>query len=433
MRFFNKTFLKFTLGFLAIIAVSLFLIAATSAYAVGVSKIVFTTEEQSIKPNELSNTITIQTQDAGSNSILTPETIDLEFTSASATGEFLGSTGNPVTKTMNKNTSNRNFFYRDSASGTFIITVKATGRDSGEIWDANQKIMVSTGAPQSTDGEVLGENTEKSTSSSGENQSATSGSTAPSYSTPATQLEVVFGGDRLTSPGSPITFQAIIKKNSVSNEAVKFYWSYGDGTVGEGALVTHMYKYPGEYAAVLNAHAGNISAVSRTRVKVAPVEIGISVGDGYLELTNNSNLETNLFNWKIVHQGMGFIFQPDTIIFPKSKIKIDLSLLSMKGEAMGNTTLTNFLGQEVVSTLEANPSEQVEKIWQETISILDKAIEQKLVYEKQPAKPLAPPTELVLGTSTEATSTTIENIIFETPKKEGILNKAWHFLVSVIR
>ena len=58
---------------------------------------------------------------------------------------------------------------------------------------------------------------------------------------------------------------------------------------------------------------------------------------------------------------MGFIFQPDTIIFPKSKIKIDLSLLSMKGEAMGNTTLTNFLGQEVVSTLEANPSEQVEK------------------------------------------------------------------------
>ena len=65
MRYFNKSFFKFTLGFLIIIAISLFIIYATSAYAAGVEKIVFTTDPQSI------------------NSFQTPETIDLEFTSSS--------------------------------------------------------------------------------------------------------------------------------------------------------------------------------------------------------------------------------------------------------------------------------------------------------------------------------------------------------------
>ena len=64
MRYFNKSFFKFTLGFLIIIAISLFIIYATSAYAAGVEKIVFTTDPQSIKPNTLSGPMTIQAQDS---------------------------------------------------------------------------------------------------------------------------------------------------------------------------------------------------------------------------------------------------------------------------------------------------------------------------------------------------------------------------------
>jgi len=50
MRYFNKSFFKFTLGFLIIIAISLFIIYAASAYAAGVEKIVFTTDLQTDCP-----------------------------------------------------------------------------------------------------------------------------------------------------------------------------------------------------------------------------------------------------------------------------------------------------------------------------------------------------------------------------------------------
>lgn len=311
-----------------------------------VAKIVFTTEPQTIKPSVISEALTFQTQDSTGNMIQTTETLDLVFTSTSQTGEFLNSAGNPVSKTMSVNTANRTFYYRDSSQGTFTLTVTATGRVSGEVLVASQQIIVSQdGASRS--GEVLAANTESTQST----QSATSGSATPSYATPASQLEVLAGGDRVTTPGSPISFQAVIKKNSSANGSVSFSWSYGDGNVGGGALVTHMYKYPGEYAVVLNAKSGNNFAVSRLRVRVASPDLALTDFGDRIEIANNSNIEINLFNWKIINQDKAFIFQPDTIILPKSKILIDKSMLSMKGERVNGLAIKNFLGQTVVESL----------------------------------------------------------------------------------
>lgn len=346
MKYFDKSFFRFTLGFLAIVAASLLIIAATSAYAASVAKISFTTEEQSIKPGVLSEAITIQTQDSSGTLLPTPETIDLQFSSDSTTGEFLNSAGNPVSLTMNKNTGNRSFYYRDTSLGTFTLNIKATGRDTGEVWEASQKIVVSdTGGAGAQTGEVLSANTESSPTSG---QSATSGAVAPAYTSANSQLEVSIGTDRLTSPGSPISFQVSIKKNSVAaNSALSFYWSYGDGNVGEGPLVTHMYKYPGEYVVVLNAKTGNTFAVSRLKVKVVEPNIALADKGEYVEVVNNTNAEINLFNWKVTSGGKGFIFQPDTIVLPKSKIQVDKSLFRMKGEPEGGVVLKNFLGGTV--------------------------------------------------------------------------------------
>lgn len=311
-----------------------------------VTKIVFTTEPQTIKPSIISEALTFQTQDSADNMTQTTETLDLVFTSTSQTGEFLNSAGNPVSKTMSMNTANRTFYYRDSSQGAFTLTVTATGRVSGEVLVASQQITVSQdGASRS--GEVLAANTESTQST----QSATSGSATPSYATPTSQLEVLAGGDRLTTPGSPISFQAVIKKNSSANGSVSFSWSYGDGNVGGGALVTHMYKYPGEYAVVLNAKSGNNFAISRLRVRVASPDLALTDFGDSIEIANNSNIEINLFNWKIINQDKAFIFQPDTIILPKSKILIDKSMLSMKGERVSGLAIKNFLGQTVVESL----------------------------------------------------------------------------------
>lgn len=414
-----------------------------------VSKIAFTSNTQVIKLGEMSLPITIQTQDSSANSSPTTETLDLEFTSTSPTGEFLNSSGNEASKIMSRNTSNRTFYYKDSTEGEFVITVNATGRDSGEVWEASQNITVSSSIsqPVSNKEEVSGSSTQSSSSSS---QSATGASVSVSYSTPTSELQVSAGGDRLTSPGSPIFLQASIKKNPSSNSSVRFNWSYGDGEVGTGALVSHTYKYPGEYAVVLNAISGNNFAVARLKVKVVAPELSVSYGDSFVEISNNSNYEINLFNWKIINNGKAFVFQPDTIVFPKSKIKIDNSLFLMKNEVEGKTIIKDSLGREVVNvstplSLERvmEVSEQLEEVKLKAVSLIDQAIAKGMVQELSP-RILENPTmlensKIVEGEMAGASVQDIEekqledDVIYEAPKNVGILTRAWQFLVDMIR
>lgn len=206
-------------------------------------------------------------------------------------------------------------------------------------------------------GEVLGVSTGPGTSSS---TSTLIGSSQTKTSTAPTSLDVQAGTDRVTAPGSPITFQATIKKNTVQNSGLTFSWSFGDGYIGEGQTFTHTYEYQGDYIVVLTARAGSIYSVSRIKVRVLDPVLSINANDKYIEIKNNSSSEINLFNWKLVRHNKGFVFQPDTIILPKSSIKFPTSLLSMKGEKEGNTVLKNNLGT-VVADFEDPISEQ-EKI-----------------------------------------------------------------------
>lgn len=446
MKYFNKDFFKFTFGFLVIVAISILLIGVVSAYAAGVEKLVFITDQQTIKPNTLSGPLTIQAQDSSSSSMQTTETIDLEFISSSPTGEFLGSSGSPATKTMNKNTANRTFYYRDSAEGTFTITVNAIGRDSREEWSTKQIIVVSSGASNVSSGTQTNQNAQDEDEKEGTSFSATSGPTSATYATVSTNLDVVFGGDRLTTPGSPITFQAFIKKNSASNSAVSFDWSFGDGSVGSGALVNHIYKYPGDYVVVLNAKAGNNFSTSRAKVRVVEPNISIKKEDGYIEIQNNSAYEVNLFNWKIVSGGMGFVFQPDTIVLPKSKMILDKAMLSMKGEIAGSTVLKNSLGIEVVKIKDPIKREEIleiennlAEIKSKTIGILDTAIENGLVREKSPTPVLAvdrvvqnsEPEILGVFVGDSTTTEDISNVIYEAPPKKNFLSSIFRAFVGM--
>ncbi len=449
MKYFGKSFFKFTLGFLAIVLASLVVMAAVSAYAAEVSKIVFVTDGQSVKPGELSGAITIQTQDSSGSALQTPETLDLEFISSSATGEFLNSSGNPTTKTMSKNTANRTFYYRDPSSGTFTLKVVATGRDSLKVWEAEQKITVSSSASnvgeQGGSGEILGANTEETSLSS------TSGSSEPTYGTPSSELQVSAGGNRLTSPGSPITFQAVIKKNSSSNSSVTFSWSYGDGNVGDGALVTHMYKYPGEYAVVLNAKSGNNFGISRLKVQVAEPDVDLLDQGDRVKITNNSNTEINLFNWKIVSDGMGFVFQPDTIIFPKSSILFDKSMLKMKGEAEEGLVLKNFFGDVVASSRSSVQLKEAEKInsdfrliQTEAVALVKVAMDRGLIQEVAPSSVAAVTPEtinlgggenlLIVEEATQQDEETYmsNDLIYQSPQKMGLFAKLTNFIKRVL-
>lgn len=448
MKYFNKDFFKFTFGFLIIVAISLLIISAVSAYAAGVEKFVFVTDPQTIKPNILSGPLTIQAQDSNSSSIQTTETIDLEFVSSSPTGEFLGSSGAPATKTMNKNTANRTFYYRDSTEGTFTITVNGKGRDTGIELTTKQTITISSGAISSASSDDDEQKEDEENDNNISSLSSTSGPVSVNYSTPSSSLEVSFGGERLTTTGSPITFQAFVKKNSSSNNSLIFDWSFGDGAVGSGALVTHTYKYPGDYVVVLNSRSGNNFSVSRIKIKVIEPNISLKKESGYVEIINNSNYEINLFNWKITSDGMGFVFQPDTIILPKSKMILDNRMLSMKGEVFGETILKNSLGNEVVKINDPIKKEEIAEIEKslveiknKTVGIIDMAIDKKLVKEKSPISilatnnnQLAPSAEPeVLGVSISTTTTTegVSNVIYEAPQKKNFIARIFTAIVGL--
>ena len=452
MQYLNKRFLKFAFGFLLIIAASLLVIVATSAYAAGVEQIVFTTAEQSTKPNEVSETITIQIQDISGTPTSMGETADLFLTSDSATGEFSSSNSNwqNVEKvTVNSNWENRSFYYRDSSGGSFVITANLVGRNSGQEFNATQKIVVSSsGSTQSTSSSGSG-----GSSSAGSSSSSSGSSISGPVSGSSAQLEVSAGSDRLTSPGSPITFQATIKKNTASNAGLNLFWSFGDGNVGTGLLVHHIYKYPGEYVVVLNAKAGGIFAISRVKVRVIEPIITLSESAEYVEIANNTSSEINLFNWKIISEGRGFIFQPDTIVLPNSKIKLEKNMLKMKGELEFSTILRNSFGQLIASS-DAYKNEkdmatialQFETLQNQAMQIVDQALAKNLIQEKSSVQTSVQPIVgevageeadyqemLREGEDGQEALGTMDTVLYEAPKQTGFFARAWQFLVSMIR
>lgn len=395
-----------------------------------------------ILPDTLSGQMTVQSQD-DSGPIKTTEKINLTFKSSSQTGQFFSATGKTVPKSISSGDYNSNFSYQDSTEGTFTITVNALGVTTGKEWIASQQITISSdpslqNSTADSSGEVLGDSTGSSSSSA----SSSGGSSTNNVSSPSAQLEVLAGSDRTTSPGSPIWFQATVKKNT-TGATPELDWSFGDGNVGIGSLVSHTYKYPGDYAVVLNPRAGDIFSVSRLKVKVVESDISIKDQGEYLEISNNSNTEINLFNWKIENNGKGFIFQPNTIILPKSSIKLEKSLLNMKG--LGNslgTALKNSFGKEVFSVAPvvevdlAEAGKSLDVIKNEVSSIQEKAknlglIPQVKITSAQSAN-ISNAISALENKNNESTTTGItDNIIYEAPKQEGFISKLTNFIKRV--
>ena len=311
---------------------------------------------------------------------------------------------------------------------------------------ASQQIKVSSNATSNSSGEVLGDSTVTLSLSSG-SASVSGGSTNQASSFLSTSLDISAGSDRVTSPGSPIWFQASSKKN-ISSSGLELSWSFGDGFVGSGPTVSHTYKYPGDYVVVLTARMGDIFSVSRWKVKVfEPNIVAVDKGE-YLEIINNSNSEINLFNWKIENEGKGFVFQPNTIILPRATLKLDKSLLTMKGtdNSLG-LSIKNSLKKEVFAVA---PTKQTDL---QKISGDLKVVEKEFSIIKEKAKNLGLtgvgafnfanvqaqnyPVSISENNSnevklTEATSSSISNnIIYEAPKKESFFKRTWSFLTGL--
>jgi len=337
-----------------------------------VSKIVFTTEPQTVKPSEISGVITIQLQDSAGNSYKATETVDVEFLSTSASGEFLSpSSDNIVTKTISTGSANKNFRYRDSMNGTFIMTVKATGRTSGDIWNANQVIAISDSVSTSTTTATTTEEVITANPSSNQGSSSSGSSSAHYSAAPLSSLkilpgfEVSAGRDRLGTVGSPLEFKVETNIEYTNNSI--FVWNFGDGREGGGEIVSHTYMYPGEYVLMLNVAGPRGKAVSRINIKIVSPELAITnVSRERIEITNNSKSEVSLFGRALVTKDKVFAFPRDTIIKAGQKISFGADVTGLDASGQSSVSLlivgTEIRPQEVIAKMEEQRLEQITRI-----------------------------------------------------------------------
>lgn len=237
-----------------------------------------------------------------------------------------------------------------------------------------------------------------STHSSPEDLSSSSKSSA--------RFEASSGRDRLAYSGAPIAFdgEVSVPKDSYGQSA-RFIWSFGDGSIGEGKKVSHTYKFTGDYIVVLNASISDLSAISRTSVKVVSPSVAISnVSADSVEIWNNGTFEINLNGWIISTDRGKFVFPLDTIIGPSKKIafsdeymKLNLSQggkvylltpsqkeISLHLGVLADNASTTQASQNISSNLDNDPA--VVKI-RDFIAKSNKAYaDNNIVANKTPAK-----------------------------------------------
>jgi hypothetical protein len=137
------------------------------------------------------------------------------------------------------------------------------------------------------------------------------------------KLSIDAGRDRLGSVGSPMEFRV---EGNADSEAVKYTWTFGDGTEDQGEVTEHTYEYPGNYIAVVNAYLAGERATARVNVTVIAADISIRISPDAVSITNNSKEEVNLFGRALVSSEKIFKFPIDTIVKPNQQITFPAKL-----------------------------------------------------------------------------------------------------------
>ncbi|MCX6712375.1 MAG: PKD domain-containing protein, partial [Candidatus Vogelbacteria bacterium] len=198
-----------------------------------------------------------------------------------------------------------------------------------------------------------------------------------------------------------------VTQNKSGKETNYFLWSFGDGTSALGAKVYHAYQFPGSYNVVLNGSIdGGEEAVARTKVLVTESNLKITAIDfmaGYIEIFNNSDKEQNLNNWSLRTGEKNHVFPLDTIISPKSAVKISLNNIGFVDQNIKEVTLV-YPDGGVASIASLQSGQKVAKA-----SGLKKSLvkAEQLVVGKVPETKSQVPRDFVSGTATTSSKNVV--------------------------
>jgi len=317
-------------------AAALIFAAAPSIVHAEVAAAAFTSPLQSIAPDTVSEQLTLQLQDSSGNAAKAPSTACASFTSSSPSGQFSSSATNwnPTgVLTVSKNSANRNFYYKDSASGTHTLTARVALRPEGESrpctawplaewpvgWNATQELTVGSA---SAGGSAATSTTADAGTTPQSAQESRSGSVGGAFE------QRIFASAKVPAKGiagADIVFDAMaigLKKEPMPN--ARFIWSFGDGAAGEGKRVYHAYHYPGSYVVLVEASSGEWSATDRKDINIAAPLLSLRTvragADGYIEVANGGVDDIDLSRWFLRSGGSFFTFPQGTIVKAGSSV-----------------------------------------------------------------------------------------------------------------
>jgi hypothetical protein len=241
-----------------------------------------------------------------------------------------------------------------SASGEVLDSLDATsGWPAGDsaskltMQKMGAEWITATGTPR-----AINTGANNSASDTGENTTISSGgssspvielSTALSaHSSPADlsskveELKIIAsaGRNRLALVDTPIPFEEKLFTNKFENiDGGNVTWSFGDGQTRTGKFVSHAYKFPGDYAVVMNVSKGADEYVSRTNVRVINPDLTITEATAdFVKVKNQSSYEVNLGEWRISNGRSDFIFPKDTIVMQKGDVTLPRETLGFTSE-----------------------------------------------------------------------------------------------------
>lgn len=146
------------------------------------------------------------------------------------------------------------------------------------------------------------------------------------------EFQVTIGRPRIGFVGSPLVFEAQVKtaRDIPRGNSIRSSWAMGDGTELFGQWVAHAYSFPGEYVIVANSDANGMHAVSKTlvRILVPNIKIGL-IRSGAIEVSNLDAGEINVGGFIVEDSSRRFILPRDTIIEPRSSIKLSGGLTNI--------------------------------------------------------------------------------------------------------
>lgn len=173
-----------------------------------------------------------------------------------------------------------------------------------------------------------------SSSAQASSNSSTSGivSGSVSYVFNSEQISAKAGQDKTAIAGADIILEGQsfgTKGDPILN--ARYLWTLGDGSYKEGQNIRHIYKYPGNYIAVLNASSGDVSASDRLNIKVVPNELEIiDAKNEFIKLKNKSNLILDLSGWFLRVGGIVFKFPDYSLISANAELIISSDVSGLK-------------------------------------------------------------------------------------------------------